>query len=192
MQRFGGFLIRSFARVTLFAGFIGALVALPASAQGAAEKPKEDRNAIPASAMPPKGMCRVWLQDVAPTQQPAATDCATAIKNRPQNAQIVFGDLSGGDPFTPRRSNIRTSINNNTSAWPRDWPRDPIAYRTPTSSVDPNTRGQFRGGPAGPAGTTTAAAQTAGGVQTIRATQSAVVAQPTTPPPSKPPEKPQY
>ena len=93
------------------------------------------------------------------------------------------------DPFTPRRSNIRTSINNNTSAWPRDWPRDPIAYRTPTSSVDPNTRGQFR---SGPAGTTTAAAPTAGGVQTIRATQSAVVAQPTTPPPSKPPEKPQY
>ena len=47
---------------------------------------------IPADARPPKGMCRIWIDGVPATQQPAATDCATAVKNRPANARVIFGD----------------------------------------------------------------------------------------------------
>src|SRR5665213_203684 len=47
---------------------------------------------IPADARPPKGMCRVWIDGVPAAQQPAATDCPTAVKNRPANARVIFGD----------------------------------------------------------------------------------------------------
>lgn len=47
---------------------------------------------IPAASRPPKGMCRIWLNDVPASQQPAATDCATAVRNRPQNGRVIFGD----------------------------------------------------------------------------------------------------
>ena len=40
---------------------------------------------IPADARPPKGMCRIWIDNVPAAQQPAATDCPTAVKNRPTN-----------------------------------------------------------------------------------------------------------
>lgn len=52
----------------------------------------KDSALIPASSRPPKGMCRVWLNDVPASQQPAATDCATAVRNRPQNGRVIFGD----------------------------------------------------------------------------------------------------
>ena len=48
---------------------------------------------VPASHRPPRGMCRIWLDNVPPTQQPAPTDCATAIRNRPTNGRVVFGDV---------------------------------------------------------------------------------------------------
>jgi hypothetical protein len=37
-------------------------------------------------------MCRVWINDVPAAQQPAATDCPTAVKNRPANGRVIFGD----------------------------------------------------------------------------------------------------
>jgi hypothetical protein len=37
-------------------------------------------------------MCRVWLDNVAPAQQPAPTDCNSAVRNRPANARVLFGD----------------------------------------------------------------------------------------------------
>jgi hypothetical protein len=48
--------------------------------------------AIPADARPPKGMCRIWLDGVPAAQQPAATDCSSAVKNRPANGRVIFGD----------------------------------------------------------------------------------------------------
>src|SRR5690349_9481055 len=47
---------------------------------------------IPAESRPPAGMCRIWLDDVPAGQQPAPTDCATAVKNKPQNGRVIFGD----------------------------------------------------------------------------------------------------
>ena len=47
---------------------------------------------IPSGSRPPKGMCRIWLADVPASQQPAATDCAAAVRNRPQNGRVIFGD----------------------------------------------------------------------------------------------------
>jgi hypothetical protein len=69
------------------------LVAIAASAS--AQKEKEQKPAaqeIPADQRPPKGMCRIWLKDVPAAQQPAATDCAAAVKNCPPNGRVIFGD----------------------------------------------------------------------------------------------------
>ncbi|MBV6522235.1 MAG: hypothetical protein MNPFHGCM_02381 [Gemmatimonadaceae bacterium] len=52
----------------------------------------DEKPIVPKAYMPPAGMCRIWLNDVPASQQPAPTDCATAIKNRPANGRVVFGD----------------------------------------------------------------------------------------------------
>lgn len=54
-------------------------------------KPRgEVRNEVPESHLPPPGMCRIWIDNVPPSQQPAPTDCASAIKNRPSNGRVIF------------------------------------------------------------------------------------------------------
>lgn len=47
---------------------------------------------VPPGFFPPTGMCRIWLNDVPANQQPAPTDCASAVRNRPSNARVLFGD----------------------------------------------------------------------------------------------------
>jgi hypothetical protein len=47
---------------------------------------------IPPGFFPPAGMCRIWLNGVPAGQQPAPTDCASAVRNRPANARVLFGD----------------------------------------------------------------------------------------------------
>ncbi|HEU4631415.1 MAG TPA: hypothetical protein VFS08_16805, partial [Gemmatimonadaceae bacterium] len=63
------------------------LMAGPLAAQG--REPAGAR--IPKGYEPPAGMCRVWLPGVPASQQPAPTDCATAIRKRTENAVVVFG-----------------------------------------------------------------------------------------------------
>lgn len=60
-----------------------------ASAQGKGTRGNKD---IPANMRPPAGMCRVWLDDVPAAQQPAPTDCPTAVRNRPAKGRVIFGD----------------------------------------------------------------------------------------------------
>src|SRR5439155_10103640 len=47
---------------------------------------------IPVNERPPAGMCRIWLDDVPAAQQPAPTDCPTAVRNRPPKGRVIFGD----------------------------------------------------------------------------------------------------
>lgn len=54
---------------------------------------------IPPAYLPPAGMCRIWIEGVPAGHQPAPTDCVTAVRNRPVNGYVVFGDQS------PRRGN---------------------------------------------------------------------------------------
>jgi hypothetical protein len=70
------------------------VAAAPVSAQQGASKDSAQKSKapIPADARPPKGMCRIWLDGVPAAQQPAPTDCPTALKNRPANGRVVFGD----------------------------------------------------------------------------------------------------
>jgi hypothetical protein len=91
-------MLKTFAISLAFA----AAAAAPLSAQGKGQK----ANDIPPGMRPPAGMCRVWLEGVPPGQQPAPTDCATAVRNRPSNGRVIFGDdyadgkgrkLNGGD-----------------------------------------------------------------------------------------------
>jgi hypothetical protein len=52
--------------------------------------------AIPPKYAPPGGMCRVWVQGVPPTQQPAPTQCAKAVRVHSPNSQVVFGPSRSG------------------------------------------------------------------------------------------------
>ena len=65
-----------------------AAAAAPLSAQGKGQKAHD----IPPGMRPPAGMCRIWLDGVPPGQQPAPTDCATAVRNRPSNGRVIFGN----------------------------------------------------------------------------------------------------
>ena len=104
----------------LSVAFVIGLVALASpsalSAQGRGHREKD----IPASERPPAGMCRIWLDDVPAAQQPAPTDCASAVRNRPAKGRVIFGDdyvappkrdssKSGGNPaikgFAPGKGN---------------------------------------------------------------------------------------
>ena len=72
-------------------GMIGLLmvgVAASATAQQSAAAKEE----IPAQYRPPKGMCRIWLDDVPASRQPAPTDCASAVRNKPAKGRVIFGD----------------------------------------------------------------------------------------------------
>lgn len=51
-----------------------------------------DRAGVPREYLPPAGMCRVWVEGVPPQQQPAPTDCASAVRNRPANGRVVYGE----------------------------------------------------------------------------------------------------
>src|SRR5688572_17189103 len=80
-----------------------------AAAQGRPTVPQRDRGEqpqIPNRYAPPAGMCRIWLEDVPPSRQPAPTDCITALRNKPANGRVIFGDPlpskkkgKSGNPF---------------------------------------------------------------------------------------------
>jgi hypothetical protein len=55
-------------------------------------------NDVPREMLPPAGKCRIWMGGVAPSQQPAPTDCQTALRQRPANGTVVFGPASKSAP----------------------------------------------------------------------------------------------
>lgn len=56
--------------------------------------PQTQQPIIPQAYRPPAGMCRIWIAGVPPGQQSAPTDCVTAVRNRPKNGFVIFGDDS--------------------------------------------------------------------------------------------------
>ncbi|WP_373065283.1 hypothetical protein [Gemmatimonas sp.] len=64
-----------------------------AHAQGRSENnDKHDKADIPKGYRPPAGMCRVWVEGVPAAQQPAPTDCASAVRNKAANGRVIYGD----------------------------------------------------------------------------------------------------
>ncbi len=122
---------RPLIRVLCLAGSLASLAALPLGAQEKGTRETKAASSVPQSAQPPAGLCRVWLENVPAGQQPAPTDCATAIKNRPNNARIVFGDLSREAAKPPQRSSAaqpdeRTNGGTNRQLeWPRRFDTSP-------------------------------------------------------------------
>lgn len=68
------------------------LVALVTRGLEAQDSARGRGKEIPVNERPPAGMCRIWLDDVPAAQQPAPTDCATAVRNRPAKGRVIFGD----------------------------------------------------------------------------------------------------
>lgn len=77
-------------RSRLVATAIGALLALPASG-GAQARTPAPKDTMPTAMMPPAGKCRIWMEGVPPSRQPAPTDCATALRQKPANGTVVYG-----------------------------------------------------------------------------------------------------
>jgi hypothetical protein len=67
------------------------LAAAPLGAQGRGSEKKNPPD-IPVAYRPPPGMCRIWIDGVPPAQQSAPTDCTSAVRNKPANARVIFGD----------------------------------------------------------------------------------------------------
>ena len=64
-----------------------------ARSQSEIENRRSSRSSrIPPGHLPPKGLCRVWIDGVPPGQQPPVTDCATAERNRVANSRVIYGD----------------------------------------------------------------------------------------------------
>jgi hypothetical protein len=91
------------------AGVLMMAVAATASAQK--EQPTPKTSQPTEEQRPPKGMCRIWLKDVPAAQQPAPTDCASAVKNCPPSGKVIFGDTQDTkskktDPKLPSPNNL--------------------------------------------------------------------------------------
>lgn len=66
----------------------------PVPAKPSVQQTQRRDQTVPAGFFPPAGMCRIWINDVPAGQQPAPTDCASAVRNRPANGRVLFGDES--------------------------------------------------------------------------------------------------
>lgn len=64
------------------------VAAAPLAAQGRGH----DGDKVPRGHLPPAGMCRIWIDGVPPGRQPEPTDCATARRQLPRNARVVYGE----------------------------------------------------------------------------------------------------
>ena len=54
---------------------------------------RSDRGArIPPGHLPPRGMCRIWVDGVPPGGQEAPMNCQAALRNRPANARVIYSD----------------------------------------------------------------------------------------------------
>ena len=74
----------AFVAITVTAGL------LPAQGRGVRS------GDIPPGHRPPPGLCRIWIDGVPPGRQPAPTSCSDAVRHRPSNARVIYGDDTRG------------------------------------------------------------------------------------------------
>jgi len=65
---------------------------VPVKPKSQTQQTQSRREVVPPGFFPPAGMCRIWINEVPPGQQPAPTDCTSAVRNRPANGRVLFGD----------------------------------------------------------------------------------------------------
>src|SRR4051812_8810198 len=64
---------------------------------GSTGEVSRSRAKVPPGQLPPRGMCRVWVDGVPPGQQPPVESCAQAEADRVRygaNARVIYGDQS--------------------------------------------------------------------------------------------------
>ena len=98
IQRMNRFLPASSLRFALPA-LIGLIISAgvaeaqrPVPAKPSVQQSQRREQIVPPGFYPPAGMCRIWVNGVPAAQQPAPTDCASAVRNRPANGKVLFGD----------------------------------------------------------------------------------------------------
>lgn len=85
-------------------------VAVAVPAKAAAPTASGSAN-VPVAMLPPAGRCRIWIDDVPASQQPAPTDCATALRQKPANGTILYGPSErdeAGERFEQKAREQRT------------------------------------------------------------------------------------
>src|SRR3954471_19067930 len=93
------------------------VAAIPAGAQG-----RKNPSRVPPGHLPPAGMCRIWIDGVPPGRQPAPTDCQTAVRTKPANARVIWGDQI---PFPGKgKGKINKSDRDDDRTWDRNRDRD--------------------------------------------------------------------
>jgi hypothetical protein len=116
-------------------GFIAVLLigvlagATPVAAQSGQRDTARKSAPIPADARPPKGMCRIWIDGVPAAQQPAATDCRTAVKNLPANGRVLFGDDSPDS--TKAKTGDKSKLPPNVKGFTGVGPSTPVVPKRP-------------------------------------------------------------
>jgi hypothetical protein len=100
MRRFTHLLRSGFLRLVAPAAF-GVIVSaslseaqrpVPVNSRQSTTQQQSSQQIVPPAFYPPAGMCRIWINQVPAAQQPAPTDCASAVRNRPSNGKVLFGD----------------------------------------------------------------------------------------------------
>jgi hypothetical protein len=100
-------------------------------------QPQDPKPVVPRTHLPPPGMCRIWLDNVPPTQQPAPTDCASAVRNQPRNARVIFSD-EPRNPKLPITKSLKESDAPPRKA-PDERPRPPAKTGPDGKPVKPDT-----------------------------------------------------
>ena len=109
-------------------------VAAPLAAQ-ARPQPQDPKPAVPRTHLPPPGMCRIWLENVPPAQQPAPTDCASAVRNQPRNGKVIFSE----DPKLPLVKSLNAPTPPPRKA-PDEQPRPPVKTGPDGKPIKPDSR----------------------------------------------------
>ena len=111
--------------VLVFAAGVAGSASLHAQAR---PQPQDPKPSVPRTHIPPPGMCRIWLDNVPPAQQPAPTDCASAARNLPRNGRLIYSD----EPRVPALPLVKAL--KDPQPQPRKTPDDPPA----TAKVGPD------------------------------------------------------